>query len=104
MICVGVIFFFFFKQKTAYEVRISDWSSDVCSSDLSARANSELPEQSAWWEGMAKLYDGEPTFTESSDVTEWMGGGSDDAGFVQVMKSTGEIGRELCRGRVGQCV
>src|SRR3546814_6923440 len=30
----GSIFFFFFKQKTAYEMRISDWSSDVCSSDL----------------------------------------------------------------------
>src|SRR3546814_2929644 len=29
-----VVFFFFFKQKTAYEMRISDWSSDVCSSDL----------------------------------------------------------------------
>src|SRR3546814_2559336 len=29
-----VICFFFFKQKTAYEMRISDWSSDVCSSDL----------------------------------------------------------------------
>src|SRR3546814_6840109 len=28
-----MIFFFFFKQKTAYEMRISDWSSDVCSSD-----------------------------------------------------------------------
>src|SRR3546814_7027335 len=28
------MFFFFFKQKTAYELRISDWSSDVCSSDL----------------------------------------------------------------------
>src|SRR3546814_14501520 len=28
---------FFFKQKTAYEMRISDWSSDVCSSDLSAK-------------------------------------------------------------------
>src|SRR3546814_8454696 len=27
-------YFFFFKQKTAYEMRISDWSSDVCSSDL----------------------------------------------------------------------
>src|SRR3546814_6733663 len=27
-------FFFFFKQKTAYDLRISDWSSDVCSSDL----------------------------------------------------------------------
>src|SRR3546814_5059604 len=31
---VYVVFFFFFKQKTAYEMRISDWSSDVCSSDL----------------------------------------------------------------------
>src|SRR3546814_3540242 len=30
-----VCYFFFFKQKTAYEMRISDWSSDVCSSDLS---------------------------------------------------------------------
>src|SRR3546814_2203233 len=29
-------YFFFFKQKTAYEMRISDWSSDVCSSDLAA--------------------------------------------------------------------
>src|SRR3546814_10792011 len=33
--------FFFFKQKTAYEMRISDWSSDVCSSDL-ARAAAAL--------------------------------------------------------------
>src|SRR3546814_13033512 len=31
---VVVVLFFFFKQKTAYEMRISDWSSDVCSSDL----------------------------------------------------------------------
>src|SRR3546814_10614680 len=31
------MFFFFFKQKTAYEMRISDWSSDVCSSDLTGR-------------------------------------------------------------------
>src|SRR3546814_10198372 len=29
-----MVFVFFFKQKTAYEMRISDWSSDVCSSDL----------------------------------------------------------------------
>src|SRR3546814_17142460 len=33
-----VCMFFFFKQKTAYEMRISDWSSDVCSSDLIGRA------------------------------------------------------------------
>src|SRR3546814_7829837 len=32
---MSLSFFFFFKQKTAYEMRISDWSSDVCSSDLS---------------------------------------------------------------------
>src|SRR3546814_9702875 len=33
--CLDLFFlFFFFKQKTAYEMRISDWSSDVCSSDL----------------------------------------------------------------------
>src|SRR3546814_10807961 len=32
--CIRLVMFFFFKQKTAYEVRISDWSSDVCSSDL----------------------------------------------------------------------
>src|SRR3546814_6341358 len=35
---VFCFFVFFFKQKTAYELRISDWSSDVCSSDLMANA------------------------------------------------------------------
>src|SRR3546814_10737195 len=39
--CVFIVFgrllFFFFKQKTAYDMRISDWSSDVCSSDLGAK-------------------------------------------------------------------
>src|SRR3546814_7744397 len=34
LLYVCCIVFFFFKQKTAYEMRISDWSSDVCSSDL----------------------------------------------------------------------
>src|SRR3546814_2468032 len=34
IVCYRDICFFFFKQKTAYEMRISDWSSDVCSSDL----------------------------------------------------------------------
>src|SRR3546814_9763595 len=38
--CSACEFFFFFKQKTAYEMRISDWSSDVCSSDLSPTARS----------------------------------------------------------------
>src|SRR3546814_1728149 len=35
-----VVFVIFFKQKTAYDMRISDWSSDVCSSDLRLYANS----------------------------------------------------------------
>src|SRR3546814_5036172 len=34
IVCTVIDLFFFFKQKTAYEMRISDWSSDVCSSDL----------------------------------------------------------------------
>src|SRR3546814_5125573 len=38
-------FFFFFKQKTAYEMRISDWSSDVCSSDLHGQRVTELMKQ-----------------------------------------------------------
>src|SRR3546814_15526147 len=39
MMCIVYlsVMFFFFKQKTAYEMRISDWSSDVCSSDLAAK-------------------------------------------------------------------
>src|SRR3546814_2048276 len=37
LFCHLILFFFFFKQKTAYEMRISDWSSDVCSSDLLRR-------------------------------------------------------------------
>src|SRR3546814_6251326 len=37
-------FFFFFKQKTAYEMRISDWSSDVCSSDLDLDEPHDCPQ------------------------------------------------------------
>src|SRR3546814_10536681 len=37
--CQCLLCFFFFKQKTAYEMRISDWSSDVCSSDLTVRSS-----------------------------------------------------------------
>src|SRR3546814_7078237 len=40
--CDLIILLFFFKQKTAYEMRISDWSSDVCSSDLGADAAARL--------------------------------------------------------------
>src|SRR3546814_6414150 len=41
LICGSLLFCFFFKQKTAYEMRISDWSSDVCSSDLGAHRSED---------------------------------------------------------------
>src|SRR3546814_11312757 len=40
--CLYVYLFVFFKQKTAYEMRISDWSSDVCSSDLARRRGARV--------------------------------------------------------------
>src|SRR3546814_5532949 len=40
VLIVTLFVFFFFKQKTAYEMRISDWSSDVCSSDLTTISDS----------------------------------------------------------------
>jgi len=58
-------------------------------SESAARANSERPEQSAWWAETAKYYDGDVTFTESSETDEFLGGGSNTAGFVQVMKTRG---------------
>ena len=54
----------------------------------SAEANAARPEQTAWWQEVEKLHDGAPTFAESSDVHLMLGGGSDDAGFVQVMEGT----------------
>src|SRR3546814_4203885 len=46
MICLCIsLYLFFFKQKTAYELRISDWSSDVCSSDLQQEKAGELGQQ-----------------------------------------------------------
>src|SRR3546814_12187930 len=41
LFCLVLCGIFFFKQKTAYEMRISDWSSDVCSSDLAHQAREE---------------------------------------------------------------
>ena len=53
-----------------------------------AKANAERPEQSAFWAETAKYFDGEPTFRESSDTTTLFDGGSDTAGFVQVIEGT----------------
>src|SRR3546814_7511447 len=89
------LIFFFFKQKTAYEMRISDWSSDVCSSDLGARPG-----------------DGEPSaaegqFPHRQRRRRSMPGAERDrrprsANDVRSRMDAGEIGSASCRERVCQ--
>lgn len=56
-------------------------------SEEAARRNSNRPEQDAWWSETAKLFTGEATFTDSTDVAvDVTGGDPDDAGFVQVIQ------------------
>src|SRR3546814_9974826 len=75
----GLLYVFFFKQKTAYEMRISDWSSDVCSSDLFAVA------------GVNRV------------LIAIMGRWRASLDFAN-RKACGEIGRASCRERVCQYV
>src|SRR3546814_2902118 len=85
--------FFFFKQKTAYEMRISDWSSDVCSSDLIVDALDPLgkhpaaPRIKRCGFGMIARDDG-------ARVARQFGG----------VRAREEIGRASCRERVCQYV
>jgi hypothetical protein len=51
-----------------------------------ARANSDRPEQTAWWNEAVKGYDGEPTVHDCTEVDTPFGGGSNDAGFVQIIQ------------------
>jgi hypothetical protein len=51
-----------------------------------ARRNSERPEQTAWWREAEQCFDGPVTFVDCPQVSFWLQGGSDDAGFVQVME------------------
>src|SRR3546814_6771044 len=83
--------FFFFKQKTAYEMRISDWSSDVCSSDLASRVSSRrrftCPRLD---QGSNSLVAQIKNFESMSRLDE--------------VTRHGEIGRASCRERVCQYV
>ena len=51
-----------------------------------ARRNSNRPEQDRWWSETLNLFDGQPTFRDSTDVTVDVQGDPDQAGFVQVMQ------------------
>src|SRR3546814_2430853 len=83
---MGVVVCFFFKQKTAYEVRISDWSSDVCSSDLSKLYVKDLASgvekkiydaldqdvQETW--AVTGVYPNMAWTPDSRDIVFWAGG------------------------------
>jgi hypothetical protein len=55
-------------------------------SEEAARRNSNRPEQDRWWSETSNLFDGQPTFRDSTDVTVDVQGDPDQAGFVQVMQ------------------
>jgi hypothetical protein len=65
-----------------------------------AMQNNDVSEQKAWYEETSQYFDGEPTFRNCNEVDSVRGGGSNDAGFVQVIQSElkdFERGRELNR-------
>lgn len=55
-------------------------------SQEAARRNSDRPEQGRWWEETERLFDGAAAFRDYASVETFLGGGSDAAGFVQVMQ------------------
>src|SRR3546814_7332247 len=97
LLCLSCVFFFF-KQKTAYEMRISDWSSDVCSSDL--RQGGRVLQRRAEFGVVLQ-----PLLDEVLDRLDVMVGGALD--FLdpgRVGDGKTEIGRASCRERVCQYV
>src|SRR3546814_3541774 len=87
--------FFFFTQKTAYEMRISDWSSDVCSSDLTVVG------PIAWGKGPVKNVAKTPLVGG-----QWRQGGAFKYDLVITSNETApsKIGRASCRESVWQYV
>src|SRR3546814_3438123 len=98
-----VFLFFFFKQKTAYEMRISDWSSDVCSSDLGTIRQAQ---QILFDQGMIVTRQGVGAFvvsaaprTRTIDVVQRL-----KTARAAIDDALAEIGRASCRERVCQYV
>src|SRR3546814_3452002 len=97
-----MFFFFFFKQKTAYEMRISDWSSDVCSSDLSGQQFMGDAHESS--ELLAIKRPGQPfqAFPVAEHQLQAMGHYTASVAVHSDLRL--EIGRASCRERVCQDV
>src|SRR3546814_19630898 len=88
-------FIFFFKQKTAYEMRISDWSSDVCSSDLFVRLEGGGPDQEIETAEIIHM-ERPPGRTVKPDACLTESGMAMDGEYANDL----EIGRASCRERV----
>src|SRR3546814_1095684 len=96
LVCLlWLLIFFFFKQKTAYEMRISDWSSDVCSSDLV----NDVLNTITYSVDVEYLID---TLAASLSGSNGVTITYDDPGNTILI--SGEIGRASCRERVCQYV
>src|SRR3546814_5306129 len=101
----SIINIFFFKQKTAYEMRISDWSSDVCSSDLLIVPNSFAGKGDAPSSGAAKIPE-----THLQFAADLLGKFDVDAAGLEAAMETRQsfgdtkIGRASSRERVCQYV
>src|SRR3546814_7323451 len=101
---------FFFKQKTAYEMRISDWSSDVCSSDLLADVRDRRDRLRA----EAKAHSSGGGVSPVSSISDSPGNAPCSASDLDILAAAEEnsvkleawqkIGRASCRERVGQYV
>src|SRR3546814_4422433 len=93
-------YFFFFKQKTAYEMRISDWSSDVCSSDLGNGA-SILDDMVVGDNQTARGIDHEPG-ARRDPRRQCLVGHAEEEAIIRIAQQ--QIGRASCRERVCQYV
>src|SRR3546814_19477752 len=105
-----MVCFFFFKQKTAYEMRISDWSSDVCSSDLAEGAEQHDRDRDGGNDrGAPVLQEQEHDEEHEHDrldqrVDHLLDRKADERGRVVREGDLDEIGRASCRARVCQYV
>src|SRR3546814_5020671 len=92
--------FFFFKQKTAYEMRISDWSSDVCSSDLVEA----LPIEQLVLQEHDRVFGPDRRLQQALGVGRRPGRDHDQARHARIPGAVIQIGRASCRERVCQYV
>src|SRR3546814_8860094 len=100
-VCV-LLLFVFFKQKTAYEMRISDWSSDVCSSDLHHPEERKM--RGDHDNARKHAVEINPPCPPHATVLRWKGAQSVEAPVKPQLPIHCEIGRASCRARVCQYV